>query len=197
MNVHVYFDSHEIERLRGLITPELFNKARMGALKRVASNMRKNIRKYMRAASYLSGRDITQAIGRLVAHSGGEEYSIKIAGTSRAAHRFKMQPNRITARKGQRSRNWAAPAVAIGPGEAIRQPLRAGFSKPFIARTASGLKAMYLREKMSGRLEMPKIVSPQYFAAFDRVKEPVLNEAEATFLKRLEHEIDYRLGLAR
>lgn len=195
MNIHVYFDSHEIERLRELISPELFNKARVAALKRVASNMRKNIRKHMRQASYLSGKDLTSAIGRLIAHAGGVEYSIKIAGQGKAAHKFRMQPNRITARKGQRSVNWASPAVAIGPGEQLRQPLKAGFSKPFIAKTKNGLKTMYLREKMSGRLEMPKIVSPQYFAAFDKVKEPVLSEAKATFIKRLEHEVDYRLGL--
>lgn len=196
MQAHIFFDTAQFERLRNLLSPDLFNKARVGALRRVAGNMRKNIRAGMRAASYLAGKDLTSAIGKLKAQAGGVEYSITVAGKKKAAHKFRMTPNRITARKGQRSVNWQSPGVAIGPGEDIRKPSESGFSKPFIAKTKK-LRAMYIREKGTSELYFPKIVSPQYFAAFDRVKYPVLEEAEQTFMKRLEHEIDYRLGLGR
>lgn len=156
--------------------------------------MSKNIRKGIKEASYLKSSAIASALGKL--KFTGNEASITVAGAKKAGHQFKMVPNRITARKGKRSIYWPSPGVNIGPGEPVRYPRKAGYYKPFIAQI-QGLKAMYWREKTTGDLKMPTIVAPQYFAAFDKVKDPVLDEAAQAFLKRLTHEIDYRLGLGK
>lgn len=158
--------------------------------------MRSNLGKKMRAVSYLKARELTGSIGRLETSQGGMEVSVKVSGHKKAAHKFKMSPNRITARKGQKSINWPSPGVSIGPGSGIKHPSYSGYSKPFIANI-NGVKAMYVRNKASGELAMPKLVSPQYFSVYEQVQIPVIEEAANTFKKRLEHEIDYRLGLGR
>lgn len=198
MDLRIEFNNAELKRLHDFFasSSDMFNKARVAALSRTAGNMRKNIRKGLREVSYLAGRDLTSSIGKLVAASGGVEFSVTVRGSKKVAHKFRLRPNRITARKGKPSTSWQSPLVHIGPGEAPRQILEPGFSKAFIARTKNG-RGLFLREKATGNLIMPKIVSPQYFAAFERVREPVLKDAKETFLKRLEHEIDYRLGLGK
>lgn len=196
MDVHIFYDDRELARLSQAFrdAPEIFGQALRAALRRTGGNMRKNIRQGMKAASYLKSGSIASALGKL--KLDGNEAMITVAGAKKAGHNFRMTPNRVTARKGKRSIYWPSPGVNIGPGEPLRYPRKEGYYKPFIAKV-KGLKAMYWREKASGDLKMSPIVAPQYFAAFDKVKDPVLNEAEQTFLKRLEHEIDYRLGLGK
>jgi len=195
MDIHVFYDDRELNRLSQVFkdSPEIFGQALRAALRRTGGNMRKNVRKGMKAASYLKSADIASAIGRL--QLNGMEAALTVAGAMKAGHKFRMVPNRVTARKGKRSIYWPSPGVNIGPGEPLRYPRKAGYYKPFIAKTRSGLKAMYWREKGTNQLSMPTVAAPQYFAAFDRVKDPVLAEAETAFMRRLEHEIDYRLGL--
>lgn len=196
MEAHVFIDDSQLNRLARLFqsSPELFQKAVRSTLRRVGSNMRKNVRKGVKGVSYLKSGDIASAFSRL--KMNGMEVELTVAGSRKAAHKFHMVPNRITAKKGSRSVNWPSPGVKIGPGEPVKHPAKDGYSRPFIANV-NGLKAMYWREKSSGKLKMPPVAAPQYFAAFDEVKNPVMSEAEQTFLKRLEHEIDYRLGLGR
>lgn len=194
MELQVKFDDGDFARLQSLFaqSPEIFGKAVRGALRRAGGNMRKEARLGIKGASFLKPSDIARALGRLQLTS--EEAMFTVADARLAGHKFRLVPNRRTARKGVRSVNWPLTGVRIGPSEPIRYPQKAGFSKPFVAKV-KGQKVYYWREKATGDLKSPPIVSPQYFAAFDRVKDPVMAEAEATFLKRLEHEIDYRLGL--
>lgn len=194
MDVGITFDSAEFGRLADAFrnSPEIFAKAVRAALRRTGANLRKNVRSGIKSVSYFKSGAIAQALGKLQLHD--MEVELTVAGSQAAGHKFRMVPNRVTARKGMRSVNWPSPGVQIGPGEPVRHASKTGFSKPFIANV-HGLKAMCWREKATGKLSMPTFASPQYFAAFDRVKDPVLNEAEKTFLARLEHEIDYRLGL--
>lgn len=194
MDARIFVDGGEFDRLRESLKtcPDIFGKALRAALRRVGASMRKNIRKGVKGASYLKARDVASAIGKLRLES--DEALVTVAGASLAGHKFRLVPNRVTARKGRRSIYWKVPLVKIGPDEKEIRPERDGFSKPFIARI-NGLKAMYWREKETGGIRMPPILPPQYFAAFDRVKDPVLSEAEKSFLRRLEREIDYRLSL--
>lgn len=193
MEVAVFYDTKEFAKLQEAFknSPDIFGKAVRAALRRAGANMGKGVRDKTRAVSYLKMRAIVSALGKLKVFDN--EAMFTIAGAKKYGHDFKLAPNRITARKGKPSIKWPSPGVNIGPGEPLRYPHKAGFSKPFIARY--GEKGLFWREKSTGKLSMPPIVSPQYFAMFDEVQEPVLNEAEKTFLKRLEHEVDYRLGL--
>lgn len=208
--VELRFDGKEFERLEYWFrdgTP-LFHQAVGASLRRTAQNMRKNIKKLSQTVSYLKPDVFNKAIGSVVFMAGGrgvtvfakstEEMSasVNVKARNQPAFKFKLSPNRITARKGRRSTSWQSPDVLKGPGLAPLNPRIAGFSRPFIARIG-GRKAMYVRERHSGRLSMPRIASPQYFAAFEAVQGPVMEQAGQTFLKRLSHEIDYRLGALR
>lgn len=195
MEAAVFYDTKEFAKLQEAFknSPDIFGKAVRAALRRAGASMRRGVRDKTRAVSYLRARAIASALGKLKV--ADNEAMFTVAGAQKFGHDFKLAPNRVTARKGTPSLNWPSPGVNIGPGEPLRYPRKAGFYKPFIARGKSGLKTMFWREKATGRLSMPPVAPPQYFAAFDRVQEPVLQEAEATFLKRLEHEIDYRLQL--
>lgn len=197
MEARIFIDDSDFERLSRLFAgaPALFKKAARTALRRAGGNMRKNIAQGMRGASYLKGRSLTGAIGKLKISDG--EASVKVSGPKAAAHKFKMAPSRITARKGSRSVNWPSPGVSVGPGEPVKHLRVAGFSKPFIAKTKNAPKVMLMREKGTGKLKPVRPASPQYFAAFDRVQQPALDEAARAFRTRLEHEIDYRLGLGK
>lgn len=203
--VTLEFNTKEFARLEAMFrdgTP-LFHQATGAALRRTAQNMRKNIRKLSRTVSYLKPAIFSKAIGSVVFIAGNRgvtvsamEASVKVAAPKQPAFRFKLAPNRVTARKGKRSTSWQSPNVLKGPGLTPLNPQIPGFSKPFIANVR-GKKAMYARERGTGRLVMPRIASPQYFAVFEAVREPVMREAGETFLKRLNHEIDYRLGALR
>lgn len=194
---NIFYDDKEFERLAKLCqnAPELFNKAIRSALRRAGHYMRKKVRQGIKSVSYFNNRDIGYALSRLQYY--GAQVSLTVLGAQAAGHKFKMIPNRITARKGKRSIYWPSPGVKLGPDEPVRHASKAGFSKPFIMKTKSGLKAMYWREKETGDLKMPTFASPQYFAAFDRVQKPVLSTTGEIFLQRLVHEIDYRLGLGK
>lgn len=196
MDVHIFYDDRELARLSQAFrdAPEIFGQALRAALRRTGGNMRKNIRQGMKAASYLKSGAIASALGKL--KLDGNEAMITVAGAKKAGHNFRMTPNRVTARKGKRSIYWPSPGVKIGPDEAVRHAGSDAYYKPFIAQMG-GLKAMYWREKGTDKLSMPRFVSPQYFAVFDRVQKPVLSTAGEIFLQRLVHEIDYRLGLGK
>lgn len=197
MDAHVFIDDSQLDRMARLCqdSPQIFQQALKATLRRVGGNMRKNIRKGIKGESYLKSGVIGAAIGRLQIR--GAEAKLTVAGSRLAGHKFRMIPDRVTARKGTRSVNWPSPGVKIGPQEPVRHASDPDYSKPFIIKTKSGLKAMFWRKKADNSLEMPGFAPPQYFAAFDRVQTPVMSEAERTFLQRLEHEIDYRLGLGR
>lgn len=192
--MEVYHDTKEFGRLAAMFANAgpLFRQSVTAALRRSGATMRKDIARGARSVSYLQGRVITRSIGRLQVRDG--EASLRVAAKNQPGHKFRLSPNRITARKGRRSRDWQSPDVLKGPGLAPLNPRIPGFSRPFIAQIGS-LKGYFVRDRASGELLMPAIASPQYFAAFDAVKGPVLKNAGDTFLKRLNHEIDYRLGL--
>lgn len=191
---NIFYNDKEFERLAKLCqsAPDLFNKAIRSSLRRVGRYMRKTVHQGIRSASYFNNRDIGYALGRLQYY--GASVSLTVAGAQATGHKFKLVPNRITAQKGKRSIHWPSPGVKIGPDEPVRHASKEGFYKPFIAKMGE-MKAMYWREKGTNQLKMPTFVSPQYFAAFDRVQKPVLSTCGDIFLQRLEHEIDYRLGL--
>lgn len=195
--MEITFDGREFARLASLFAngDPIFRQSVKAALRRAGSGIRSGLSKGIRAKSYLRGKTVSSALGRLIVTN--EEASVRVAARNQPAFKFKLSPNKITARKGVRSKNWQSPDVLKGPGLAPLNPRIAGFSKPFITKTKSGFKGMYVRERHTGRLAMPRIASPQYFSAFDAVKKPVMREAGETFLKRLNHEIDYRLGALR
>lgn len=198
MELQISIPESRYQYLRSLLSPEQFRNACWNAIKRTGGNVRKNLRRYLRAVSFLKSGEIASAIGkvRFANSNHAVEAAVTVSGRNKVASNFKLVPNRITARKGKRSINWLSPGVLIGPNERIRKPALAGYSKPFIAKTKK-LKAMYLRDESTGDLLMPEVASPQYFAAFDQVKDWVAEDAKETFQKRFEHEIDYRLGLGR
>lgn len=155
MEAHIYIDDHEFAELAKRFDDGtgLFQKSVKAALRRAGSNMRKNLIKGIRGASYLKVRDITDAFDPLQVTD--TEARVRVAGRLLPADRFKLVPNRITARKGIRSVNWPSPGVSIGPGEPMRHLEEAGFSKPFITKFKNGHKGMYWREKYSGKLKTP------------------------------------------
>lgn len=191
---NVYYNDKEFARLAELCkgAPDLFSKAVSSALRRAGTYMRKLVRQEILKASYLDTKSISYALGRLQFY--GAQVSLTVHGPNLAAHNFKIDPSRITARKGKRSKLWVSPRVKIGPGEPYKTPKKPGFSKPFMANV-HGFKAMYWREKATNTLKMPRLVSPQYFAAFDQVQKPMLSVPGEIFLQRLVHEIYYRLKL--
>lgn len=197
MDAYLFIDDSEFERLQGLLRscPDLFRNACKAALKRVGGNMRRNIGKGMRAQSYLKGKEITGSIGRL--QLSDDEAKVRVAGRKIPVHKFKLVPNRITARKGQRSVNWPEPKYKLGPKLKSRYGKRDnGESMGFIFRGKYSGK-LVMGQRLGKKIKTVYDVTPQYFAAFEEVKEPVMDEAQKTFMTRLEHEIDYRLGLGR
>lgn len=194
MAISIFLEGGDFAKIESLCakSPALFKKAANSALRKAGASMRRAISKNIRPATFLKGKEITGAISKLKLQAG--EVNVVVSGRQKLARKFRLLPNRITAKKGMVSRNWPAPKVAIGPG-IIKTPAYASYSKPFIAKI-NGLKAMYVREKGTGKIKQPKIVSPQYFAVFESVKEPILATAEQSFCKNLHHEIDYRLELA-
>lgn len=192
----IAYDDSEFEKLAKLCqgAPDLFNKAVRSALRRAGRYMRKKLRMGIKSASYFDNRAINYALKALQFH--GASVSLTVYGAQAAGHKFRLVPNRITARKGKRSIYWPSPGVKIGPDEKVRRASDPAFYKPFIANM-NGLKAMYWREKDGGRPKMPTFASPQYFAAFDRVQKPVLDTTGEIFLQRLAHEVYYRLGLGK
>lgn len=198
MEGFVCFDDREFQRLERLMRgcPDLFRKACKSAIRRAAQGMRAGLGRGIRQKTYLRGREVSGAIGAAQFTSGGLEASVRVAGRKQQAHKFRLQPNRVTARKGSPSVSWPSPGVKPGPSEPLLNPGGGAYSKAFIAQRG-GLKAMYLREKASGKLVMPTIASPQYYASFKDVHEPLLQKSGDVFIQRLEHEIDYRLGLGR
>lgn len=197
MDAYLFIDDSEFERLQGLLRscPDLFRKACKAALKRVGGNMRRNIGKGMRGQSYLRGKEITGSIGRL--QLSDDEAKVRVAGRKLPVHNFKLIPNRVTARKGKRSVSWPEPRYKLGPKLKPRYAKRdGGKSKGFIFPGQYSGK-LIMGQRLGKLLEVVYDVAPQYFAAFEEVKEPVMDEAQKTFMSRLEHEIDYRLGLGR
>ena len=67
MKVRIFIDDSEFNRLASLFNDgtNLFKKAAVSALRRTVRNLRSNLGRKMRGVSYLKGRELTSAIGRL------------------------------------------------------------------------------------------------------------------------------------
>lgn len=167
-------------------------------------HMRSHLTRLIRSESYLKAGSIRKSIVMYgYGYIPGDGYAIGyqhewdvVAGVHVSSNQlpyddFKLVPNRITARKRLKSKDWPTPGYKIGPGEPVRlAPLMEGASRPFVTRIR-GKKCMYYRKGVE--LLRARGISVQYFAAFDRVSKPVQDSAKDFFIKRLLHQAKYRL----
>lgn len=202
MEAYVFYDDSEFKQLAELCrsSPNLFRQACRAAIKRAGQGLRQNIRSGIRAQSFLSGKPLSSAISRLKFSEGGMEAGILVSSKPMPAHEFRLMPLRVTARKGKRSSSWPEPQYQLGPGLAPRRASRSnGGSRGFIFRGKNSGKLVLGQRLGEGRGKVKTVygVATQYFAVFDEVKDPAMRNAGQTFMKRLEHEIDYRMGALR
>lgn len=175
-------------------------------LQRTAGHMRAKLTSLIRSESYLKAGIIRKSIVPYKYDSipdldpsvpGGafhigyyREWDVK-AGVHVASNQlpyddFKLVPNRITARARLKSKDWPTPGYKIGPGEPVRlAPLMESASRPFVARIRNK-KGIYYRK--DGRLLRARGISIQYFAAFERISEQVMDSVRDFFYDRLKHE---------
>lgn len=203
--IELRIEDGEFERLSNIFgrADPVFRQAVKAAVRRAGGNMRKNVGKGIRGASYLKGKDVSAAIGSLKFAEGGLEAGLLVRSINLPAHAFRLLPRKITARKGVLSRKWKEPKFQISPRlKPIYAERHGGDSRGFVFRSKHGGNLVMGQRGLNKEGEKNVVktvrgVSVQYFAVFDEVKTPVLDEAEQTFLKRLNHELDYRLGVLR
>lgn len=155
------------------------------ALRRAGTAMRASLSKGIRRESFLKSGSIRGDIKKPVLDSG--LVSVTVCGKMHGADSFKLIPDRITARKGMRSKDWPSAAFQVGPRVPVRRP-----AKAFVLMTKEGNKRMFQRKE--GKLERVKGVTSQYFSVFHQVQAPALERGREVFEKRLMREVQFRLG---
>lgn len=169
----------------------LIRKAISHAMKRAGINLRANVAREIAKEAYLKSGKIKRHISR---RSSDSAITIVVDSKRLAAHEYKLVPNRVTAKKRMRSRNWQPPGFRIGPREPVRVDATPGFSKPFNIKSAfSGKTEQVHRDLATGRLYPVMGPSVQYFTAFGRVRDEIMAQAQEMFEKRLRHSIEYML----
>lgn len=200
--ISIEFDTKGMERILSPLAglPKEITKALKLAARRTGQSLRSDIRKGVRAESYLRCGDIGKAFGVLEVKEAGTAVtaSFRVAGGWLPADHFKLIPNRVTARKRVRSVKWPSAGFKIGPSEPVRRPEGgSGLSKAFII-LLNGKKMMFQRYgKKRGAFERVPGYSVQYFSVFDRVQKPAMERARSTFEKRLAHEVERIIGRLR
>lgn len=147
--ISIEFDTKGMERILSPLAglPKEITKALKLAARRTGQSLRSDIRKGVRAESYLRGGDIGKAFGVLEVKEAGTAVtaSFRVAGGWLPADHFKLIPNRVTARKRVRSVKWPSAGFKIGPSEPVRRPEGgSGLSKAFII-LLNGKKMMFQR----------------------------------------------------
>ena len=197
--ISIEFNTKDMERILSPLSglPKAITMAMKLAARRTGQTLRSDIRKGVKAESYLRGGDIGKAFGILEVKEAGTAVtaSFRVAGGWLPADHFKLIPNRVTARKRICSIHWPSAAFQIGPSEPVSRPESGnGLSKAFVIRL-HGKKLMFQRYgKKRGALERVPGYSVQYFSVFDRVQQPAMERARSTFAKRLEHEVERVIG---
>lgn len=196
--ISIEFDTKSMERILAPLAglPNEVRKVMKLAARRTGRSLMSDIRKGIKAESYLKSGDIGSAFGRLeVADTGtAVTASFRVSGKYLPADHFKLIPNRVTARKRVRSIHWPSAAYQIGPHEPVEHPSPGyGVSKAFVARM-HGRKLLFQRlGKSRGALQRIYGYSVQYFSVFDRVQGLAMERARSTFEKRLIHEMERAL----
>jgi len=162
--------------------------------KRAGTAMRTDVAKHVRAVSYLKAADIRGAMRplRIDSEGSGIRAWFNVGSKNLPADRFRLLPNRVTARKGRPSRAWPEPGFRIGPYSPLMHA-RGGASRGFIANL-NGKKLFTRASRKRGSLRREYGWSVQYFASFDRVKESATKRAMDVFEERLLHEVRRALG---
>ena len=172
--------------------------AAKAAMRRTAVAAGEELRKQIKAVSYLKGGDLKGALAKPIIKENprGVEAEVRVSGKKIALDRFRLKPRRITARKGQRPQQWQEPSYQIGPREKVKRWSEEGpyKRKSFIMRTRNGLKLMERYGPRRGKVWRLYGITPQYFAAFDVTKAAVMARARTVFPQRLRHELLHRLG---
>lgn len=202
MELVVKMDTEAAQKIYDSFNGFMARKAVGRTLKRTVIHMRSLAVRLIKNESYLKAAAIRESItnyeydfvpdsGYCIGYWGDVDLSAGFSVASRKIpfDSFKLVPNRITARKKKRPDEWPLPGYKIGPREPVRlAPLQDGMSRPFVAKI-QGKKGMFYRDGKN--LVHAKGISVQYFSAFERIHNPVLESAKAFFLQRLEHEMEY------
>ena len=174
--------------------PEKMLGCLLRAGKRAGTAMRADVTKRVRSVTYLKGAEIRGAMKPLHVDrdSGGIRAWFNVSSKNFPADHFRLVPNRVTARKGRPSRMWPEPGFRIGPASPLMRA-HGGISKGFIANL-NGRKLFTRASRKRSSLRREWGWSVQYFAAFDRVKDPAVRRAMDVFEERLLHEVQRALG---
>lgn len=194
MNLHVDIANLEAITRPLKAFPGELEKVLKSSLSRTGARLASTVARAIKSETYLKSSDIRAALKKPLVKGSGSVMEVEVAVSSVQApiDKFKLIPNRITARKGVRSSSWRGPSYKLGPKTPVQSPdADYGSSKPFVARL--GGKNRLLR-RYGKKLKRVYGYSVQYFAVFDSVEKPALEDARAFFEKRLAHEVDYRLG---
>ncbi len=171
-------------RLRLLLQalPAETAKAAKAAMRRTVQAASTEMLRGMKQVSWLKGKDLR---GRLLKPlftdmaGGGIEAEIRVRGKGFGMDHYRVNPRRVTARKGRQSRFWTPPKWQTGPAGSWH-------SAPgtFMAIMQHGRKPLLMQRegRTLRRLYGP---SPQYFAAFREVRARVARRAREVFPRRL------------
>ena len=160
--------------------PKELEKALRQSLKRTGVHMASQVSKAIKAESYLKSGDIRAALGKPLIKGDANyvEAEVRVSGKQSPIDKFKLLPNRATAKKGVRSEKWRGPSYRLGPSVPVITPGASGGSKPFVA-LARGKKR--LMRRFGKNLKIAYGYSVQYFAVFERVRKASLDDSQEFF----------------
>lgn len=179
---------NEIEKMLGGMEKKASN-VLYNVVNRVASNVRKNISKEVLKKYGIKSADVKETITTKRPSKANPTSLITSSGSTIPLYKFRAKPKDIISTKGIKIKKRPKVKAKVLKTSSLKT-----IKNAFLAQMSSGHIGLFRRIKESRKIKELHGPSVPQMVANDEVSKSIFAEAEVTYNKRLNHEINRILG---